>query len=304
MSSTTSPSFGMPARRPAALLALVLGALTLGAAPAPAQATGTTGAAGTAEATVLRTGLDVAVLGRTAHVPVDAVLNDVRAPGDATRTTLAVSLDGIEEGRPVGILRADAATAHATADRTAAKARAEVAGAVVRLPGLPVRPLLQARQITAEAVCETGRTPAANAHVPGSVSVLGKKVTLTANGPTDVTVPGVGHVRLALSQSTTTTRTAAATALDLDVAVDPLALGVAKVTGKVTLARATCSTPEAQAPDVKPQTAATRAASAAPVGRNLAETGGSSTTPYLLGGAGLLVAAGGAALIAARRRKG
>ncbi|MEV4436083.1 SCO1860 family LAETG-anchored protein [Streptomyces sp. NPDC049585] len=300
MSSTTSPSFGMPARRPAALLALVLGALTLGAAPA--QASGTTGTTGTAEATVLRTGLDVSLLGGSAHVPVDAVLDDVHAPGDATRTTLAVSLDGIEEGRPVGILRADAATAHATADRTAAKARAEVVGAAVRLPGLPVRPLLQARQITAEAVCETGRTPTANAHVPGSVSVLGKKITLTANGPTDVTVPGVGHVRLALSQSTTTTRTAAATALDLDVAVDPLALGVAKVTGKVTLARAACRTPEAEvkaeAPDVKPQTAAT------PVGRNLAETGGSSTTPYLLGGAGLLVVAGGAALIAARRRKG
>ena len=92
-----------------------------------------------------------------------------------------------------------------------------------------------------------------------SAAKLGKKVTVTAGGPTDVKVPGVGEVRLDLSKSATTSRTAAATALVLHVSVNPLKLGVAEVEGTLTLAKATCEAPAAPAasaapPDeVKPQ---------------------------------------------------
>ena len=71
--------------------------------------------------------------------------------------------------------------------------------------------------------------------------------SIGAGGPTRVAVPGVGEVTLQLSKTATTTRTAAATALSLDVAVDPLKLNVAKVTGSVVLAEATCETPKAPA---------------------------------------------------------
>lgn len=318
--STTSSSFGMPAHRFAALAATVTAtALALGAAPASATGTATGSGSGRADATVLRTGLDVSLLGKAAHVPVEAALNDVKAPADASKTALSVTLDGIEGGKAVDILRADAATARATADRRAAKGYANLAHAKVRLPGLPLRSLIEIQQVTSEAVCEAGAEPKATANLLGSVSVLGKKVTLTPNGPTKVSVPGVGDVRLDLSKTVTTSRTAAATALDLDVSVDPLALGVAKVVGKVTLVRASCESPADRPSDpVKPgdgpgapaksgtgteakQAAAGRTGE--PAGQDLAETGGGSTTPYLAAAAGLLVVGGGGALIAARRRK-
>ncbi|MEU7136931.1 SCO1860 family LAETG-anchored protein [Streptomyces sp. NPDC046261] len=313
MSSTTSSSFGMPARRfttaATAVVTVTATALTLGAAPAHATASGT------ATATVLRTDLDVSLLGGAAHVPVNASLNDVKAPADAGRTTLAVTLDGVERGKPVTLLRADAATSRATTDRTTAKGYAHLVRASVHVPGLPLRSLIEVRQVTSEAVCEAGKKPTATSHVPGSVSVLGKKVTLSATGPTKVTVPGVGDVRLELSKTATTSRTAAATALGLDVAVDPLALGVAKVRGTVTLVRAGCESPagtgepakdnppkDAPGTDPKPQTAA-RPAGNPPAKDNLAATGGSSTTPYLAGAAALLLAGGGGAVFAARRRR-
>ncbi|WP_190065711.1 SCO1860 family LAETG-anchored protein [Streptomyces griseocarneus] len=300
----------MPARRFTTLAATATAtALALGATPA--HATGPGAGEGKATATVLRTGLDVSLLGGTAHVPVNAVLNDVRAPADAHKAALAVTLDGVEGGRPVTLLRAEAATSRATTDRHTAQGRAELLHATVHVPGLPLRSLIEVEKVTAEAVCAAGRTPTATAKLPGSVSVLGKKVTIGASGTTKVTVPGVGEVRLELSKTATTSRTAAATALGLDVAIDPLALGVAKVRGTVTLVRAGCEAPAAPTTgsqdattggtDIKPQTAAR--GEAEPAAAGLAETGGSSTTPYLAGGAGLLVVAGGGALYAVRRRR-
>ncbi|MFF4227323.1 SCO1860 family LAETG-anchored protein [Streptomyces abikoensis] len=316
MFSTTSSSFGMPAYRFAALAATVTAtALALGAASVPASATDTGSGSGTgtgrADATVLRTGLDVSLLGKAAHVPVEAALNDVHAPADASKAALTVTLDGIEGGKAVDILRAEAATSRATADRRAAKGYANLVHAKVHLPGLPLRSLIELQQVTSEAVCEAGAKPKATANLLGSVSVLGKKVTLTPNGPTKVTVPGVGDVRLDLSKTVTTSRTAAATALDLDVSADPLALGVAKVVGKVTLVRASCESPADRPSDpVKPGTGvgtevkqASAERTAEPAGHDLAETGGGSATPYIAAAAGLLVVGGGGALIAARRRK-
>ncbi|WP_251019820.1 SCO1860 family LAETG-anchored protein [Streptomyces sp. ISL-11] len=298
----------MPARRFAAVAATLSLAVPAAAAAAtgPAHATGgTTG--GRSGAVVLRTGLDVALLDKSVHVPLTTSLNEVHAPAEAARTTLTVTLDGVEQGRPVDVLRADTATARATADRRRSEGYANLVHAKIRIPGLPLLPLIEVQQVTSRAVCEAGGKPAATANLLGAVSVLGKKVTLTTGGTTKVEVPGVGEVRLDLSRTTTTSRTAAAAALGLTVSVNPLKLNVAEVRGRVTLAEATCETPEA-APatpgakntGLKPQTAAH--ASAAPAGKNLAETGGSSLTPYLAGAAALLVAAGGGALAVTRRR--
>lgn len=298
----------MPARRSAALaatVALVAGPVVLAA---PAQATGGTGAGGEkggASAVVLRTGLDVSLLNKSVEVPLRAALNEVHAPATADRTALTVELDGVDRGRPFTLLRADVATARATVDEHRAEGYANIAHAKVHVPGLPLLSLIEVREVTSKAVCEAGGKPVAESNLLGAVTVLGKRVTVSAGGPSRVEVPGVGEVTLDLSRTRTTSRTAAATALELRVAVNPLELNVADVQGTVTLAEATCEAPaapveraepEPEKEGVVPQTAGE------PVPENLAETGGGSLTPYLAGGAVLLLAVGGGALGLMRAR--
>ncbi|MFF7275672.1 SCO1860 family LAETG-anchored protein [Streptomyces griseorubiginosus] len=295
-----STNFRMPARR----LATVAAATALAAGPAAlggASAAHATGAQGRASAVVLRTGLDVSLLDKTVNVPLAVALNEVQAPQSARRTALSATLDGVDGGRPFSVLTAETADAKATVTAGKAEATTELAHAKVHVPGLPLLSLVEIEGITSEATCEAGKTPTASSNLLGAVTVLGKKVTVTAGGPTDVKVPGVGEVRLDLSTSATTSDAAAATALELHVAVDPLKLGVAEVEGTLTLAKATCEAPSAPAPsaappdEIKPQGGPAKEA-------GLAETGGDSLTLYLAGGAVALLVAGGGAVAAARRR--
>ncbi|MET8325483.1 SCO1860 family LAETG-anchored protein [Streptomyces sp. NPDC005181] len=311
-----------------------LAALAVAAAPvallvaSPAHATGatTTTGGGKASAVVLRTALDVSLLSKTVDVPLKATLNEVHAPASAEQTALRVRLDGVNHGRPFSVLRADVATAKANVGKHRAEGYSNLAKARVHLPGLPLLSLIEVEKVTSKAVCEVGRKPVAESNVLGHVSVLGKRVTLTSGGTTQVDVPGVGEVTLDLSKTQTTSRTAAATALQLKVSVNPLKLNVADVQGEVTLAEATCETPKRAEPtkpaggsdggsddggttggdngdggtEVKPQTGTGHAPAA--VDTSLAETGGSSTTPYIAGGAALLLALGAGAMVVARRR--
>ncbi|MFJ2178268.1 SCO1860 family LAETG-anchored protein [Streptomyces sp. NPDC087851] len=322
-----SNTFRMPARR-RHRAAAVMAAAALTAGPvflaAPAGATGGPGEGrtgdGRASAVVLRAGLDVSLLGKTVDVPLRASLNEVQAPASAERTALSVGLDGVDQGRPFSVLRADVATAKATADARRAKGYTRLAHAKVHVPGLPLLSLVEIEEVTSSAVCEAGKRPVADSNLLGQVTVLGKKVTLSAGGPTRVEVPGVGEVTLDLSQTRTTSRTAAATALGLTVSVNPLKLNVAEVQGTLTLAEATCEAPkapagavperpepsgtaEAQAP-AEPEQAGLKPQSAAePERANLAETGGDSATPYLAGGAAALLAVGAGALALTRRAR-
>ncbi|MEW2415840.1 SCO1860 family LAETG-anchored protein [Streptomyces sp. NPDC046866] len=300
-------SFRMPA---AALLAT--GAVALLTAP-PAHAAGPAAAAGSegrAGAVVLRAGLDVGLLNKAVHLPLKTTLNEVSAPATAEKTALTVALDGVEGGQPVSVLRADVATSKATADRSRAAAEADLARARVHVPGLPALSLIEVEKVTSKAVCEAGRKPVATANVLGAVTVLGKKVTLSAGGPTKVEVPKVGLVSLELSGAQTTSTTAAAAALRLKVSVNPLDLNVAQVEGEVVLAEAHCESPAgppaspnpAGGPDIKPQTGASgTGAVVAHDGPGLAETGGGSLTPYVAGGAVALLGLGAGALVVTRR---
>ncbi|MFE0630191.1 SCO1860 family LAETG-anchored protein [Streptomyces sp. NPDC058864] len=237
----------MPARRPAAALgaavALAAGALALGPATPAAATGGTHGSSGKAGAVVLRTGLDVSLLRKSVDVPLNLTLNEVHAPASADETALTATLDGVDRGKPFSVLRADVATARATADRRKAEGYAKLVKARVNLPGLPLLGLIKADLISARATCVAGRKPVAEVEMPGHVVVLGKRVAVSAGGTTLVKVPGVGEVRLDLAKKTVTSRSAAATALELSVEVNPLKLGVAEVSGTVTLAGATCETP-------------------------------------------------------------
>ncbi|MFG3016695.1 SCO1860 family LAETG-anchored protein [Streptomyces cinerochromogenes] len=301
-----SNNFRMPARRPAALAtaaALASVPVLLGGAGA-AHATDEHGRA---SAVVLRTGLDVSLLDKTVNVPLAVSLNEVQAPRSADRTALTARLDGVNGGRPFTVLGADVAEAKATVTARRAEGSVRVAHARLHVPGLPLLSLIEADAITAKATCEVGRAPAASANVLGAVTVLGKRVTLTAGGPAEVKVPGVGEVRLDLSQRRTTTRTAAATALELKVSAvrgDPQ-LNVADVEGTLTLAEATCDSPMAP-PTGKPVPSHDPAGPRPQGGTTeagLAETGGNPATPYLAGGALALLLAGGGAVAVARRRK-
>lgn len=310
-------TFRMPARR----LVTVAAATALAAGPAALAGAGTaqaTGDHGRASATVLRTGLDVSLLDKTVNVPLTVTLNEVRAPESAEKTALTARLDGVDGGKPFSVLRADVARATATATAAKSEGRTELARARVHVPGLPLLSLIEVEKVTSTATCEAGKEPVADANLLGPVTVLGKKVTLTTGGPTEVKVPGVGEVRLDLSRTQTTSRTAAATALELKVSVNPLDLNVAEVDGTLTLAEATCESPaapesEAAQPPAKAEEPAAEpeaepAADVRPQGAgaeaDLAETGGSSATPYIAAGAAALVLAGGGALLPTRRSRG
>ncbi|MEU6005562.1 SCO1860 family LAETG-anchored protein [Streptomyces sp. NPDC047453] len=333
-------NFRMSARRcatAAAATVLAAGPVTLAGAGS-AHATG--GQEGHASASVLRTGLDVSLLNKTVNVPLAVSLNEVEAPQSAQQTALTARLDGVDGGKPFSVIRADVAKTDATVSADKAEGMVQLAHARIHVPGLPLLSLIEVDQVTSKATCEAGESPVASSNVLGSVRVLGKRVTLTAGGTTDVRVPGVGEVRLDLSKRETTSRTAAATALELKVSVNPLKLNVAEVEGTVTLAKATCESPTApekeavppadqggddkpqggdeggddkpqgtdekpRSSDVKPQSADVKP-QAAPEKKtvDLAETGGSSLTPYLAAGSAVLLAAGGGALAVARRRRG
>ncbi|MFD5426961.1 SCO1860 family LAETG-anchored protein [Streptomyces sp. NPDC127084] len=308
-----SKTFRMPARRSAAAVsaAAAIGLAVPGplALAGPAHATG--GSEGRASAVVLRTRLDVSLLDKTLQVPLRTSLNEVRAPGNAEKTALTVQLEGVDKGRPFSMLSADAAGARATANRERAEGVATLAHAKVRVPGLALLSLVEVENVTAKAVCTAGGKPVATANVLGTVRALGKKVSLTSGGPSKVEVPGVGTVTLDLSRKETTSRTAAATALELNVSVNPLKLNVAEVAGTVTLAAASCESPEATAPapDLRTQTGVEPAAPQAPVSPSaepgsdgLAATGAGSTTPYAAAGAVALLAVGAAAVAMSRRR--
>ena len=296
-----SNDFRMPARRLAALATVT--ALTAAPAVLGAGAAHATTGHGRASAVVLRTSLDVSLLNKTVNVPLALSLNEVQAPRSADRTALSARLDGVNGGEPFTVLGADVASARATVTKERAEGSVRVVGARLHVPGLPLLSLIQADTVTAKATCEAGKAPAASANVLGAVTVLGRRVTLTAGGTTEVKVPGVGEVRLDLSRRTTTTRTAAATALELKVSVNPLKLNVADVEGTVTLAKATCESPPVRKPVPSHDPAADVRPQGAPAQADLAETGGSSATPYIAGGALALLLFGGGALTLSRRRK-
>jgi hypothetical protein len=239
-------NFRLPARRSAAAIgaatALAAGAV-LAVAPAVQAAPAHAHDSGASTATDLRAGLDVSLLNKTVDVPVNVSLNDVHAPADAKKTALTVTVGhGVERGRPISILHAGVATANATTGHDRAQGVANIANAQLHLPGLPLLSVVKLDAVTSTATCQVGHRPTASSHLAG-VTVLGKRITLSAVGVTKVAVPGVGVVDLDLSNTATTSDTAAATALELKVDLDPLSLGVAHVTGDIVLAQATCRTP-------------------------------------------------------------
>ncbi|MFD0328552.1 SCO1860 family LAETG-anchored protein [Streptacidiphilus monticola] len=212
----------------------------------PAFATNGGGApVGTASATTAEVGLDVKLL-NAVDVPVEATLNRIDSPVSKGGSLLTVNVDGLHHGSPLSLLRADAGRTWATSDSHGSHAGVELVKADAHLPSLLLASLLQADLVKATADCPAGGRPTAAAEVAGHVKVLGIGVQLKVGGPTVVDVPLVGKVSLELSRTTVTDDSAAAAALRLSVEVNPLNIDVAKITGEVTLAQASCTKPAGQ----------------------------------------------------------
>jgi hypothetical protein len=296
--------------RPAAVLA-ALAAVSLFAAASPALAA--PASVGTASATTASLGLDVRLLNSTVDIPISSTLNAVRAPGTSDDTLLTTMVQG-SGGGTLTLLQAKIAHSTASADAQGSHALVDLVGAQVDVPGLLDAGLLGLDEVHAQADCPAGGRPSAQVDVLGELTVLGKTVTLSSTGPSQVAVPGVGSVTLWESKKTVTSSTAAATALDLQVSVNPLKLNIAQVTGTVELAAVSCTAPVAPitsasvAPVVSKAPGSTASSAADPADpvngtTTLAETGGGGDAAAVTAAAVLLVGAGAGSLALARRRR-
>lgn len=274
-------------------------ALTAEAAAVPATDT----AKGSATAAAFRAELDVSRLEATGAMPLRVSLNEVQAPANAEKKTLDVTLDDVNGDRPVHLLHADVALARADVTKGRAEGTSHLVRARVHLPGLPVLSLLEVEELTATATCVAGHEPAAKSGVLGPITALGQPISLAPDRTTTIEAPGVGTVRLSLSRKEVTSSTAAATSLQLQVSVDPLKLGVEKVEGTVTLAHATCRSPQSTSDSPAPSaTESSTSAVAHSTENHLAKTGRSPLTPYILAAGAILVTVGGGAIALARAR--
>ncbi|SEK95622.1 LAETG motif-containing sortase-dependent surface protein [Streptacidiphilus jiangxiensis] len=231
----------MLSRRRFAMPFAVSGALAAVSLLGVAEPAHATGGSGTAAATTAEVALDVKLL-NSVDIPVDVSLNKLTAPASRSGAALtAVVGSGVEADRPVNLLMAQVGQTDATVDAHGSHAAVNLVDAHLHLPGLPLTDLLGVRAVSAVADCPAHGMPTASAELAGEVTVLGLHVHLSVDGVTKVPVPALGEVDLKLSQHSTTSDSAAATALELDVNVNPLALNVAAVSGKIVLADVSCT---------------------------------------------------------------
>ncbi|GAA2781901.1 SCO1860 family LAETG-anchored protein [Kitasatospora paracochleata] len=262
---------------------------------------------GKASAVTAELDLDVSLLNKAVDVPVNVALNKVQSPAQQNGAMLTAKVDGVDQNRPVTLVKAQVGQSVTKADDSGASASVKLVDADVHAPGLPLTTLVGLEALSAEVSCPVDGQPTAKVVAPAKVTVLGKSVTVGLNGPSHVEVPGVGSVDVEFSRRTVTSTTAAASALQVKLVVNPLNLNVAKVEGTVTVASVSCekpvpaSVPSSSAPAAAPTSAAARPVPAQ-ASESLASTGANGTVPLVAGGVTLLVA-GGAALWMTRRRR-
>ncbi len=268
---------------------------------------------GKAKAVTAELSLNVELL-NTVKVPVEVSLNKVESPAQRDGAVLTATVDGVDGGRPVNLVKAQVGKSVTKVDDKQATASVQLVGAAVHAPGLPLTTLIGLEAMSAEVTCPANGQPTAKVTAPAKLTVLGQSVTVGLNSPTHVDVPAIGSVDVEFSKKTVTSSTAAASALEVQVAVNPLNLNVAKVNGKVTVASVSCEKP---VPAAVPAAATSPApsgpaGSASPTAQNrtapkesgeeLAYTGSSGSTALAAGGFTLLLA-GGAAVWMTRRRR-
>jgi hypothetical protein len=264
-------------RRRACLLAVsaaaatVLGALPAVAADAPSSAT-----TGTAQAVAGQVDLDVQLLPGLLgglHVTgpsgldvplVNLSLGEADAPnasGDSanfTNSVVRLRDDLISTLRLPGpeadLIKADAVSGTARVINGAGgytQAYATVTNLrlflpLLNLPGASAdNGILKVDLVSAQATCVPGRKPVASAKMPTTIQLLGRDIPVPLTGDVALNVPGVADIGVHLAPTTTVNGVGASSAVEARVTVN--ALGLAKVSGGIVLAKASCTTPAAAA---------------------------------------------------------
>jgi hypothetical protein len=316
-------------RRVPALLAsaVVLAVTAFGALPAAASAAGPTatpgsnaGSAaspGTAKAVAGQLDLDVqllqGVLGglnitgpNGLDVPLaNLSLGEADAPnanGDSanfTNSVVRVRDDLINTlhlpGPESDLIKADAVSGTARVIRGAGgytQAYATVANLrlflpLVNLPGASAdNGILKVDLVSAQATCVPGQKPSASAKMPVTIDLLGQQIPVPLTG--DINLPLlVGNVDVHLSPVTTTDAAGASAAVEARITVD--AAGLAKVSGGVVLASASCTMPGTAAgggvPSATSGTSAMSGTGTTPAAVTKSSTGSTASTASTAGAA-------------------
>jgi hypothetical protein len=212
---------------------------------------------GTATATVASVGLDVRllpVLGGI-DVPLDLTLNQQSAPTDGTDVNSTTSVLRLRDGllnlvpssQSPNLIDADAASSTVRTTATYSQAYATLSNVRLFLPflALPTQyaddGVLRLDAVSAVATCNAGQKPSAEAQLPAEVTLFGQNVRVPLDGSLNVSVPLLGSISLRLGPTTSTSDSSAAAsvAASLDINV----LGLAEVSGTITLASASCTAP-------------------------------------------------------------
>lgn len=254
-----------------AAVAAVLGALPAAAADAPSPA-----ATGTAQAVAGQVDLDAQLLPgllgglrvtgpNGLDVPlVNLSLGEADAPnanGDSanfTNSVVRLRDDLISTlhlpGPEADLIKADAVSGTARVINGAggySQAYATVANLrlflpLVNLPGASAdNGILKVDLVSAQATCVPGQKPVASAKMPTTVQLLGRDIPVPLTGDVALNVPGVADIDVHLAPTTTVNGVGASSAVEARVTVN--ALGLAKVSGAIVLAKASCTTAGAAA---------------------------------------------------------
>ncbi|MFL6115568.1 MAG: LPXTG cell wall anchor domain-containing protein [Catenulispora sp.] len=156
---------------------------------------------------------------------------------------------------------------------------------LVTLPGASAdNGILKIDAVSAQATCQPGQKPSVSAKLPTTILFLGKQYPVPLSGDVPVALPGVATLDVHLSPVTSTAAGGASAAVEAQIAID--AVGLAKVSGGITLASAACTMPSAAAVGGG-ATSAGGATSSSPAGA----TGGSVITVTTAGAATATTAA-------------
>jgi hypothetical protein len=282
-------------RRRASLLvasAAAAAATVLGALPAVAAAAPSPAATGTAQAVAGQVDLDAQLLPgllgglrvtgpNGLDVPlVNLSLGEADAPnanGDSanfTNSVVRLRDDLISTlhlpGPEADLIKADAVSGTARVINGAggySQAYATVANLrlflpLVNLPGASAdNGILKVDLVSAQATCVPGQKPVASAKMPTTVQLLGRDIPVPLTGDVALNVPGVADIDVHLAPTTTVDGAGASSAVEARVTVN--ALGLAKVSGAIVLAKASCTTAGAAAGSGMPTGQASSANSAA-----------------------------------------
>ncbi|MEY9890768.1 LPXTG-motif cell wall-anchored protein [Catenulispora sp. MAP12-49] len=134
---------------------------------------------------------------------------------------------------------------------------------LLTLPGASAdNGILKVDLVSAQATCVPGQKPVASAKMPTTINLLGRDIPVPLTGDVALNLPGVADIDVHLAPATTVNGAGASSAVEARVTVN--ALGLAKVSGAIVLASASCTTPSAAAAGGANPTGQPPASSSAP----------------------------------------